>query len=128
MPRATTPASSEATSPPQRAASPPPPGGAARACPDASRGGRRAPASNPKIVRVVTNGRFGIARVHSRLVRSRASYAESHPHVEMGAGEPDSGANPPQEVVGAQAPLAPARQLTPQAYKGELLDARHTQR
>ena len=60
------------------------------------------------------------------MLRCRASYAESHPHVAMGAGEPEIGANPPKLKVGAQAPSALARQLTPQACKGELLDARHT--
>ena len=82
--------------------------------------------SNPRLVRGITNERLSIASVLSRLVRSRVSYAESHHHVVMGAGEPDSGANPPEAKVGAQAPLALARQLTPQADKGELLDARHT--
>ena len=82
-------------------------------------------ASNPEIVPVVTNIRLSIARGLSRLVRSRASYAESHTQEVMGAGEPVIGANPPELMVGAQAPLAPARQLTPQACKGELLDARN---
>jgi hypothetical protein len=82
--------------------------------------------SNPKIVRVITKEQLAIAKDRSRLVRSRASYAESHPNQVMGAGEPDFGANPPEARVGAQAPSALARQLTPQACKGELLDATHT--
>jgi len=36
-------------------------------------------ASNPKIVREITSERLSIAKDLSRLVRSRASYAESHP-------------------------------------------------
>src|SRR5215212_7311675 len=75
-------------------------------------------ASNPRIVRLVTSRPLSIARDLSRLVRSRASYAESHPQEAMGAGEPDTGANPPDTRVGAQAPSPLARQLTPQACKG----------
>src|SRR5262245_52417809 len=139
MPRATTPASSRTSGPEGHYSS--------HECraPTSSRGRGVAPGSQrvrevgprrrqvgpigrriPGIVREVTNGRLLIARVLSRLVRSRASYAESHPHPEMGAGEPNTGANPPEARVGAQAPLALARQLTPQAPEGELLDARHT--
>jgi hypothetical protein len=90
-----------------------------------SRAGGPVWASNPFVVRVVTNKRLSIASDLSRLLRSRAKLRRVSSPRGWERGNQIQGRTHRQREVGAQAPSAPARQLTPQACKGELFDARH---